>query len=115
LKEVVRHLTTEIIKEIKEAERAVEEKIKAAHQEAKDLLLRAEEEAETIIKAAEDKELLKGKKALEAAEKEAYQEANDKKNQNDVKCQEMKQKAAEKMEEAVNLVMERIVNINGNS
>jgi len=108
-------LTTEIIKGIKEAERAVEEKIKSAHQEAKDLLLRAEEEAERIIKAAEDSEILKGKKALEAADKEAQQEAGDKKKQNDMKCQAMKQKAEEKMEEAVNLVLERIVKINGNS
>jgi V/A-type H+/Na+-transporting ATPase subunit G/H len=115
LKEVVRHLTTEIIKEIKETERAAEEKLKTAQQEAKDLLLRAEEEAARVIKAAEDQELLKGRQQLEAAEKEAYQEADSRKMQNNEKCQELKRKAAEKMEDAVNLVMERIVRINGNS
>lgn len=108
-------MTTEIIKEIKDAERAVEEKLKAAHQEAKDLLLHAEEEAAKIIKTAEDNEILKSKQQLEVAEKEAYQEADSKKKQNDEKCQELKCKAAEKMEDAVNLVMERIVRINGNS
>jgi V/A-type H+-transporting ATPase subunit G/H len=115
LKEVVRHLTTEIIKEIKDTERAVEEKLKAAHQEAKDLLVRAEEDAAKIIKTAEDQELLKSKQQLEAAEKEANLEAGSKKRQNDEKCQELKRKAAEKMEDAVNLVMERIVKMNGNS
>ncbi|MHB1392668.1 MAG: hypothetical protein ACYCYE_06245 [Clostridia bacterium] len=108
-------MTTEIIKEIKETERTAEENLKAAHQEAKDLLLHAEEEAARVIKAAEDQELLKSKQQLEAAEKEAYQEADSKREQNNGKCQELKRKAAEKMEDAVNLVMERIVRINGNS
>lgn len=108
-------MTTDIIKEIKEAERTAEEKIKAAQQEAKDLLLSAEEEAEKIIKAAEDQELLKSKKKLEAAEKEAQKEADNKRKQNDEICQELKRKAAEKMEDAVNLVVERIVKMNGNS
>jgi len=108
-------LTTEIIKEIKETERAAEEKLKAAHQEAKDLLLRAEEEAARIIKAAEDQAILEGRRQLEAAEKEANNEADIKRDQNSKVCQELKSKAAEKMEEAVNLVMERIVKMNGNS
>lgn len=108
-------MTTEIIKEIKETERAAEEKLKAAHQEAKDLILQAEEEAARIIKAAEDQELLKSKQQLEAAEKEAYQEADKKRKQNNDKCLELRQKAAAKMEDAVNLVMERIVKMNGNS
>jgi V/A-type H+-transporting ATPase subunit G/H len=115
LKEVVRHLTTEIIKEIKETEHAVEEKLKSAHQEAKDLLVRAEDEAARIIKAAEDQEFLNSRHQLEKAEKEAYLEADNKRKQNNEKCQELKSKAAEKMEDAVNLVMERIVRINGNS
>jgi len=112
---VVRHLTAEIIKEIKDTEHAAEEKLKAAQQEAKDLLLRAEEEAAKIIKAAEDEELIKGRKQLEAAEKEASKEADSKRKQNDETCKELKRKAAEKMDDAVNLVMERIVKINGNS
>jgi V/A-type H+-transporting ATPase subunit G/H len=115
LKEVVRHLTTEIVREIKEAERAAEEKLKTAQQQAKDLILRAEEEAAGIIKAAEDQELLKSKQQLEAAEREANLEADSKRQQNIEKCQELKRKAAEKMEDAVNLVMERIVKMNGNS
>ena len=108
-------MTTEIIKEIKETERVADEKIKAAQQEAKDILLSAESEAEKVIKAAEDQELLKSKQKLEAAEKEAYQEADSKRKQNNEICQELKRKAAEKMEDAVNLVVERIVRMNGNS
>jgi len=115
LKEVVRYLTAEIIKEIKDTEHAAEEKLKTAQQEAKDLLLGAEEAAAKIIKAAEDQELIKGRKQLEAAEKEASKEADSKRKQNDGMCQELKRKAVEKMDDAVNLVMERIVKINGNS
>jgi V/A-type H+-transporting ATPase subunit G/H len=108
-------LTTEIIKGIKDTEHAAEEKLKAANQEARDLILRAEEDAAKVIKTAEDKEFLKSKQQLEAAEKEAYQEADNKRRQNNEKCQKLKRKAAEKMEDAVNLVMERIVKMNGNS
>lgn len=108
-------MTTEIIKGIKETERAAEEKLKAAQQEAKDIVLNAEKEADRVIKAAEDQELLKSKKQLEAAEKEAYLEADNKRKQNNEICQELIRKAAEKMEDAVNLVVERIVRINGNS
>jgi len=39
LKEVVKHLTTDIIKGIRETELAAEEKIKAAQQKAKDILM----------------------------------------------------------------------------
>jgi hypothetical protein len=42
-------------------------------------------------------------------------EADSKRKQNSEKCQDLMSKAAEKMEDAVNLVMERIVRINGNS
>ena len=57
----------------------------------------------------------KSKQQLEAAEKEANQEAEGKRKQNGEICQELKRKAAVKMEDAVNLVMERIVRMNGNS
>jgi len=108
-------LTTEIIKEIKETERAAEEKLKAAQQEAKETVLNAEKEASRIIKTAEDQGLLESRKQLEAAEKEAYLEADSKRKQNNEICRELTRKAAEKMEDAVNLVVERIVRINGNS
>lgn len=108
-------MTTEIIKEIKNAERSAEDKIKAAQQRAKEILLDAEEEASRVIKAAEEHELQISKKQLEAAEKEASIEADKKREQNNEVCQELKRKAAQKMEDAVNLVVERIVRINGNS
>ncbi len=108
-------MTAEFIKEIKDTERAADEKIRAAHQEAKDLILHAEEEAAKIIKSAEDQELLKSKQHLDAAEKEAYLETDVKRKQNSELCQDIRRKAAEKMEDAVNLVMERIVKMNGNS
>ncbi len=108
-------MTTDIIKGIKETENAADEKIKAAQQQAKDILTCAEQEAAHIIKAAEDQEIQESRKKLEAAEKEASLEAENKRKQNDEICKALKGKAEEKMEEAVNMVMERIVNMNGNS
>lgn len=108
-------MTTDIIKEIKETENAAEERIKAAHQKSKDIIMCAEQEAEHIIKAAEDQAIFESRKKLEYAEKEANLEAESKRKQNDEMCKELKQKAEKKMEEAVNIVMERIVSMNGNS
>lgn len=108
-------MTAEIIKEIKQAELAAEERIKAAQQEAKEIVAKAEAEAVRIIREAEEAALLKGRKQLEEAEKEANMEADSKRKKNDELCRELRNKAAAKMEDAVNLVMERIVKINGNS
>lgn len=108
-------MAKEIIKEIKETEQAADERIKAAQQEAKEILISAEQEAARIIKGAEDQANLEGRQKLEAAEKEAKLQADEKRKQNDEMCQELKHKAAEKMEGAVNLVIERIVKMNGNS
>ncbi len=107
-------MTAEIIKQIKEIELAAEERIKAAQQKAKKIILDAEEEAGRIVKEAEDREINAGRKQLESAEKEAHLEADEKKKKNSEVCLELINKTAGKMEESVNLLVERIVSINGN-
>lgn len=105
----------EIIKEIKGTESIAEEKIKTAHQQVKDIILKAEEEAEGVIKQAINIENVKGNKLIEDAKKEANAQVEIKTQLNQKLCEEIKEKANVKFEEAVKMVMERIVSINGNS
>lgn len=114
-KEVVRYLSMEVIKEIKSIESIAEEKIKAAQQQGKDLILQAEDQAEKIVKDAVNNEIAKGRQLVESAEKEAVKESELKKQQNQKACDQLRQSAQAKMQQAVKLVMERIVRINGHS
>lgn len=108
-------MSMEVIKEIKETEAIAEEKIKSAQQQGKDAILQAEEQAEKLIAEAVNNEILKGRQTVEAAEKEAAREAETKKKQNLILCDELRQSAETKMQQAVTLVMERIVSLHGNS
>ena len=108
-------MSMEVIKEIKNTESIAEEKIKTAHQQAKDIILQAEGEAEDAIKQAVNKEIAKGNKLVEDAEKDANAQLAVKRQQNQKQCEEIREKANAKFDEAVKMVMERIVSINGNS
>jgi V/A-type H+-transporting ATPase subunit G/H len=105
----------EIIKEIKSTESIAEEKIKKAHQQVKDIILHAEQEAEGTIRQAVNIEINKGNKLIEDAEKDASTQLEIKTQLNQKLCEEIREKANVKFEEAVKMVMERIVSINGNS
>ena len=108
-------MSMEVIKEIKATEAIAEEKIKSAQQQGKDAILQAEEQAERLIAEAVNNEISKGRQTVEAAEKEAVKEAETKKKQNLKVCEELRQSAQSKMQQAVTLVMERIVSLDGNS
>lgn len=105
----------EIIKEIKGIESIAEEKIKTAHQQVKDIILQADEEAEKAVSQAVNIEIDKGKKLIEDAEKDANAQVEIKTQLNQKLCEEIRVKADVKFEEAVKMVMERIVSINVNS
>lgn len=105
----------EIIKDIKGIENIAEEKIKTAHQQVKDIILQADEEAEGTIRQAVNIEITKGNKLIEDAEKDAKTQLEIKTQLNQKLCEEIREKANVKFEEAVKMVMERIVSINGNS
>ncbi|MDF2891883.1 MAG: synthase [Clostridia bacterium] len=108
-------MSMEVIKEIKSIEGIAEDKIKAAYQQAKDIILQAEGEAEEVIKNAVNEEIAKGNKLVEDAEKDANTQLEVKRQLNQKLCEEIREKANAKLEEAVKMVMERIVSINGNS
>jgi V/A-type H+-transporting ATPase subunit G/H len=105
----------EVIKEIKSIEGIADEKIKTAHQQAKDRVLQAEVEAEKAVKQVVDKEIAAGNKLVEDAEKDANTQLEVKRQLNQKQCEEIKEKAHAKLDEAVKMVMERIVSMNGNS
>lgn len=108
-------MSMEVIKEIKNIESIAEEKIKTAQQQGKDIILQAEDQAEKFVNDAVNNEISKGRQLVESAEKEAVKEAELKKQKNQQACDQLRQKAQAKMQQAVKLVMERIVSINGHS
>ena len=108
-------MSMEVINEIKSIESIAEEKIKTAHQQAKDIILQAEAEAEKIVKQAVNREIAKGNKLVEDAERDANTQLEVKRQLNQKLCEEIREKANVKFDEAVKMVMERIVSINGNS
>ena len=108
-------MSMEVIKEIKSTEGIAEEKIKAAQQQAKDIILQAEEQAEKLVAEAVNNEISKGRLTVEAAENEAKKEAEIRKQQNQQQSDHLRQSAQAKMQQAVKLVMERIVSLNGHS
>jgi V/A-type H+/Na+-transporting ATPase subunit G/H len=105
----------EVIKEIKNTESIAEEMIKTAQQQGKDIILRAEEQAEKLVNEAVNNEISKGRLTVEAAEVEAKKEAEIKRQQNQQTSDQLRQSAQIKMQQAVILVMERIVSLHGNS
>ncbi len=104
-----------MIKDIKSTEQIAEDKIKEAQVKAKDIINKAEDEGEKIIKDAIDKTTKEGKvlvmQAAELAQKEADSRIENSKQENE----KLKAAAKDKIDEAVNMVMERIVNIYGDS
>lgn len=107
-------MSIEAIKEIKDTELKVEEKLKTAQLQAKEIILEAEEKAGKMIKDVADKEVIKSKSFIAKIEEEATKESEIKRQQNKLKCEELKIKAESKMDNAVKMVMERIVNLDGN-
>lgn len=105
----------EVIKEIKSIEAIAEEKIKSAQQKAKDIILQAEQQADKLVKEAVNSEISKGRLVIEAAEKEAIKEAEIKRQHNQQLSEQLRQNAQGKMQQAVKLVMERIVSLNGHN
>lgn len=108
-------MSMEVIKDIKITEGIAEEKIKAAQQQGKDIILQADEQAEKLVNEAVNNEISKGRLTVEAAEKEAKKEAEIKRQQNQQASEQLRQSAQNKMQQAVKLVMERIVSLNGHS
>lgn len=108
-------MSMEVIKEIKSIESIADEKIKSAQQQGKDLILQAEDKADKIVKAAISKEIAEGRKTVEAAQTEADKAAEIKKEQNRQASAKLRESAKGKMQQAVKLVTERIVSINGHS
>lgn len=107
-------MSMEVIKEIKGIEGIAEEKIKDAQQQAKDMILQAEDQAEKLVNEAVNNEISKGRQTVAAAEQEAKKESEIKRQQNQQACSQLRLSAEAKMQQAVKLVMERIVSINGN-
>lgn len=111
----MRYLTNELIKEIKQVEMNSAELILNAQNESKENIRQAEQKAEQILKETINSEIQKGKKLVEEAEVQFKNESIEKMTYNRTVCDELKQNARSKLDQAVRFVMERIVSIDGDS
>lgn len=108
-------MALEAINEIKKAEALAEEKIKNVQQQSKDLIknanMKAEEEFERIINEAK----LEAKDILDRAIASGNEEAAPILEKGKSEKEAILNISKDIMDKAVNLVIERIVKINGNS
>ena len=105
----------ELIKEIKETEQAAEEKVKTAIQKSKEILKEAQANGNLIVQQAVNQAIDISKQTIENAEADAKKESEIKLQKNKQECDSIKENALKKIDDAVNMVMERIVKFNGDS
>lgn len=108
-------MALEAIKDIRQTEEKAEETIRLAREQAKDIIKNAG------IKAKEkyDEIILSGKNdvkvIIESKEEEGIKQSSPILGKGNVEKEDILNLNEEKLQKAVNLVVERIVNINGNS
>lgn len=109
------YLSVELIKEIKETEQAAEEMVKTAIQKSKEVLKEAQAKGNLIVQQAINQEIDISRQSIEKAETDAKKDSEIKLQKNKQECDSIKENALKKIDDAVNMVMERIVKFNGDS
>ena len=108
-------MALEAINDIKKAEEKAEKLIQEATSEAREILKNAnklaEEEYNKIIESAN----LRKNEILKNSELDGNSEANPILSKGETEVQEIKSISSEKKDNAINLIVERIVKIHGNS
>ncbi|MGL5764869.1 MAG: ATPase [Sarcina sp.] len=108
-------MAVEIISEIKNTEQVAREIIINANKEAKEIISKATLEAEQSHKAILDDAKCEGQKIIDAAVTSANIKAEKLFEQGKKDCKSITDLDKEKIDQAVKLVIERIVNIHGDS
>ena len=108
-------MAIEAIKQVREVEQKAEAMVKTAHQQSKEIIskatLQGEEQNKTIVEEAKTKAQEIINKAISSGEEEAKTLLNE----GAVKCESIRNLSKDKVDAAFKLVIERIVNTNGNS
>ncbi|MGL5615185.1 MAG: ATPase [Sarcina sp.] len=108
-------MAIEVISEIKKAEEAAKDLIKEAQSEVRDLIAKATINSENEYKKIVDEAKNKGENKIKEKIELANKETNDLFVAGKEDCAKIQSVSSEKIDEAVKLVIERIVNIHGNS
>ncbi|MGL4740133.1 MAG: ATPase [Sarcina sp.] len=108
-------MAVEIISEIKNTEQLAREIIINANKEAKEIISKATLDAEQTRKSILDNAKSEGQEIIDAAVTSANIEAEKLFEKGEKDCKSITSLEQEKIDQAVKLVIERIVNIHGNS
>lgn len=108
-------LAKEVLKEIREAEKTAENLVKQSQINAREILKTADDNAKKILDAASADARNISSKLISEKEAEAKESAREIIEKAKMECDALKSIPAEKSENAVKLVIERIVKPYGNS
>jgi len=102
-------LSVAILKEIREAEEKAEQIEARAVQEAKDIITAAKKEASVIMSESAEQAENEARGLISASENRAYRDAEEIRAQVSAQCGELKNKSREKLNDAVDFIVGRIV------
>lgn len=108
-------MAAEIISEIRKVEQEAKELIISANKNSKEIIAKATSDADSKYNQILDNAKLEVKKIMDNAILEANKDADVLYDNGQAECKLISNPSTEKFDEAVNLVIERIVNIHGNS
>ncbi|MCX7694461.1 MAG: hypothetical protein N2Z71_01930 [Caloramator sp.] len=108
-------MALDVVKKISEIEKQGEELIKEAQRRANDILKNAKDEAENIKREAQENAEAFYRETIAKFEHEAKNQIEPMIADAERKKQEITNIPKDKMERAINMVIERIVNSHGNS
>lgn len=102
-------MSVAILKEIKEAEDQAEQIEAQAVQKAKDIIAAAKKDASAITSETVDRSEKEAKGLINASEKKAFEDIEGIKEQILAQCEELRNQSKEKLNDAVDFIVGRIV------
>ncbi|WP_055070649.1 hypothetical protein [Clostridium massiliamazoniense] len=108
-------MAIEVINEIKKAEEAAKTLMKEAQTEAREMIVKANQQGENEFKKIVDEAKNKGEEKIQKQVEATKKEADTMFEASKSECAKIQSVSKNKVDEAVKLVIERIVNIHGNS
>lgn len=108
-------MAVEAIKEIKKVEKQAEAMVKEAHQQSKEIISKATLQGEVQYKTIVEEAKVKAQEIINLSITSGNEEAEALLVAGESKCAGIRNLSEDRINSAVKLVIERIVNINGNS
>ncbi len=108
-------MSIEIVKSIKQTETEAEQTRKQSVLEAREVVSQAKNQAYILMEQEIEKAENEAKGIISEAEKTAYSQIEEMKQKVSQECNEIKQQAMKKIDDAVNVIMGRVVKTHGSS